>query len=55
VEARGLAQHDCDPISAHELKRELDAGNAMVLDFETSLRYRDGGIPGARQAGSSWV
>ena len=43
----GLAQLKSDLITAHELKRELDAGNATVIDFDTSLRYRDGHIPGA--------
>jgi rhodanese-related sulfurtransferase len=43
----GLAGVKFEPIEAHTLKRELDAGNAAVMDFETSLRYRDGHIPGA--------
>jgi rhodanese-related sulfurtransferase/predicted metal-dependent enzyme (double-stranded beta helix superfamily) len=33
----------CPMISAQDLK----AGNALVLDFGTSLQYRDGHIPGA--------
>ena len=45
--ALGLARIKFDPVDARALKRELDAGNAAVLDFETSLRYRDGHIPGA--------
>jgi rhodanese-related sulfurtransferase len=47
TEVLGLEQIQCDYITARELRRELDAGNATVLDFETSLRYRDGHIPGA--------
>ena len=47
VEVLGLAQIESDPIAAHALKREIDSGHATVIDFETSLRYRDGHIPGA--------
>ena len=47
ADALGLDRIKCDSIEAHALKRELDAGNAAVMDFETSLRYRDGHIPGA--------
>ena len=43
----GLAKIKCDMIVVSDLKRELDAGHATVIDFETSLRYRDGHIPGA--------
>ena len=43
----GLEQIQCNDIAAHDLQRELDVGNATVIDFETSLRYRDGHIPGA--------
>ncbi len=46
-EVLGLEQVQCDYITVRELKRGLDAGNATVVDFETSLRYRDGHIPGA--------
>ena len=46
-EVLGLEQVQCDYITAHELQRELDAGNATVIDFDTSLRYRDSHIPGA--------
>jgi rhodanese-related sulfurtransferase len=46
-EVLGLEQVRCDYLTAHDLGRELDAGNAAVIDFETSLRYRDGHIPGA--------
>ena len=47
VKVLGLAQIKCDTIAAHDLKCELDAGHATMIDFETSLRYRDGHIPGA--------
>ncbi len=43
----GLARVTCKSIGVHALARELGAGNAVVMDFETSLRYRDGHIPGA--------
>ncbi|MDP2707663.1 MAG: rhodanese-like domain-containing protein [Burkholderiales bacterium] len=46
-EVLGLEQVQCDYITARELQRELDAGNATVIDFDTSLRYRDSHIPGA--------
>jgi rhodanese-related sulfurtransferase len=46
-EGLGLEQVKCDYITACELKRELDTGNATVIDFDTSLRYRDSHIPGA--------
>ena len=46
-EVLGLDQVKCSDIAARELKRELDAGNATVIDFDTSLRYRDSHIPGA--------
>ncbi len=42
-----LEQVRCDYINAHDLRRELDASNATVIDFDTSLRYRDSHIPGA--------
>jgi rhodanese-related sulfurtransferase len=47
VAVLGLAQLKSDFIAAHELKREVDSGNATVIDFDTSLRFRDGHIPGA--------
>ncbi len=47
TEVLGLAHIKADFITAHELNNELAAGNAAVLDFETSLRYRDAHIPGA--------
>ncbi|MBI4191917.1 MAG: thiosulfate sulfurtransferase [Betaproteobacteria bacterium] len=43
----GLEQIQCDYIAARGLKRGLDAGTSIVIDFEASLRYRDGHIPGA--------
>ena len=46
-EVLGLEQVRCDYITAQDLNHELDAGNATVLDFDTSLRYRDSHIPGA--------
>jgi rhodanese-related sulfurtransferase/predicted metal-dependent enzyme (double-stranded beta helix superfamily) len=39
-----LAMPSCPVISPHELKK---SENALVLDFGTSLQYRDGHIPGA--------
>ena len=36
-----------EEISAPELRRALDAGEATLVDFATSLEYRDGHIPGA--------
>jgi len=47
AEVLGLENINCDYLSARDLKRELDAGNVTVVDFDTSLRYRDGHIPGA--------
>jgi rhodanese-related sulfurtransferase len=47
AEVLGLAHIKPDFITPYELKSELGAGNAAVLDFETSLRYRDAHIPGA--------
>jgi rhodanese-related sulfurtransferase len=47
VEVLGLEQVKSDPITVDALKSELDAGNATVIDFETSLNYRDRHIPGA--------
>ena len=46
-EVLGLEQVRCDYITAHDLRRELDAGTATVIDFDTSLRYRASHIPGA--------
>jgi len=47
AEVLGLAHSKPDFVTPYELKNELDAGHAAVLDFETSLRYRDSHIPGA--------
>jgi rhodanese-related sulfurtransferase len=47
LEVLGLVSVKSIFISPQELKCELDAGNAAVADFETSLRYRDAHIPGA--------
>jgi len=42
-----LSNITCDYISPSGLKIALDNGKATVIDFETSLRYRDGHVPGA--------
>ncbi len=48
LEVLGLAHiRKPDFMTPHELEHEMDAGLAAVLDFETSLRYRDAHIPGA--------
>ncbi|MGH8680350.1 MAG: rhodanese-like domain-containing protein [Burkholderiales bacterium] len=50
VEARrvlGLDGVNFDEVSASELRRLLDAGEATVVDLASSLAYRDGHIPGA--------
>ncbi len=47
VTALGLDKAKCSTITADELKRALEAKRGVVVDFETSLRYRDGHIPGA--------
>ena len=36
-----------DEIAPPELRRRLDAGEATVVDFATSIEYREGHIPGA--------
>lgn len=38
---------DAPTIAAGELKRLLDAGEALVVDLDTSLKHRDAHIPGA--------
>ena len=43
----GLADTRSDFITAAELQAALATGSAVVIDFETSLRYRDAHIPGA--------
>ncbi|MEO7728897.1 MAG: rhodanese-like domain-containing protein [Burkholderiales bacterium] len=47
TEVLGLAQIKPEFITARELSRALDAGTVAVLDFESSLRYREAHIPGA--------
>ncbi len=47
AEVLGLAQIKPQFIAPQALASELSAGNATVIDFETSLRYRDAHIPGA--------
>ena len=47
VTALGLAETTADAIAAPDLARELDSGNATVIDFASSLVYRDGHIPGS--------
>jgi rhodanese-related sulfurtransferase/predicted metal-dependent enzyme (double-stranded beta helix superfamily) len=46
----GLDGAKVDEIDAPALKRLLDAGEAALVDFATSLEYRDGHIPGAHFA-----
>jgi rhodanese-related sulfurtransferase/predicted metal-dependent enzyme (double-stranded beta helix superfamily) len=43
----GLEGNTVDEIDAAGLERALDAGEATVVDFATSLEYRAGHIPGA--------
>jgi rhodanese-related sulfurtransferase len=43
----GLDGARIDEIDAAALKPLVDAGGATVLDFATSLEYRDGHVPGA--------
>jgi rhodanese-related sulfurtransferase len=47
AEVLGLAQIRPDFITPHELEQAIAAGHAAVVDFDTSLRYRDAHIPGA--------
>ncbi len=47
TEVFGLAASRPEFITARELSEELKGGNAALLDFESSLRYRDAHIPGA--------
>jgi rhodanese-related sulfurtransferase len=47
LEVLGLDKINPDFISPAEAQESLAAGEAVVLDFETSLRYRDAHIPGA--------
>ncbi|MCW5748075.1 MAG: thiosulfate sulfurtransferase, partial [Alphaproteobacteria bacterium] len=43
----GLNRVAVPAIAASELKAMVDAGEALVVDLDTSIRYRDGHIPGA--------
>ncbi len=47
VEVLGLAQIRPDFITPRQLESKMAAGDVAVIDFETSLRYRDAHIPGA--------
>ncbi len=47
VEVLGLEKIEIDFISPRQLQKELATGHPAVIDFETSLRYRDGHVPGA--------
>ena len=46
----GLERTSAPVIAIGELKARLDQGEVLVVDLDTSLRYRDGHIPGARFA-----
>ncbi len=43
----GMENAKVDEVSAAELRRRLDTGESTVLDFATSIEYRDGHVPGA--------
>ncbi|QQS14357.1 MAG: sulfurtransferase [Rhodospirillales bacterium] len=43
----GLGAVDVATIAAAELKTLVDSNEALVVDLDTSLRYRDGHVPGA--------
>ncbi len=47
AEVLGLDGLECGEVSVEALDDMLAAGSATVVDLETSLRYRDGHIPGA--------
>jgi rhodanese-related sulfurtransferase len=47
VHVPGLGAIACDFVDPPALKAMLDAGRACVVDLDTSLRYRDGHVPGA--------
>ena len=47
VHVPGLGAIACDFVDPPALKAMLDAGTACVVDLDTSLRYRDGHVPGA--------
>jgi len=46
-QALGMERAGADEIAPSELRRRLDAGEATVVDFATSIEYRDGHVPGA--------
>jgi rhodanese-related sulfurtransferase len=50
VHVPGLGAIACDFVDPAALKAMLDAGTACVVDLDTSLRYRDGHVPGASWA-----
>lgn len=41
-------RHEFEQITAHELRRRLDAGQAILLDVRPSEEYAAGHLPGAR-------
>ena len=43
----GLGRLPVATIAASDLKPLAEAGEAVVVDLDTSIRYRDGHIPGA--------
>src|SRR5262245_28271106 len=47
IEVLGLDNTACELISAAALEQALKERCAVVLDFDVSLKYRDGHIPGA--------
>ena len=47
AEILGLNAAKAETITAADLKKALDRGEVVVVDLDTSLRYRDGHIPGA--------
>jgi rhodanese-related sulfurtransferase len=47
TEVPGLMVANPVLVQPDQLARELTSGDAAVLDFATSLRYRDGHVPGA--------
>ncbi len=47
VRVIGLGAIACDYIDPVQLKSRLDRGDAVVIDLDTSLRYRAGHVPGA--------
>jgi rhodanese-related sulfurtransferase/predicted metal-dependent enzyme (double-stranded beta helix superfamily) len=45
--ALGMERVKAETIAAAELRRMLETGEATLVDFGTSIEYRDGHIPGA--------